>query len=49
MDVEFGDVVQICALSIGLSICLHLTISLPVILWREWRTVSFGVLIDFEV
>lgn len=40
MDVEFGDVVQVCTLPIGLSICLHLTIGLPVILGRERGTVS---------
>lgn len=49
VDVEFGDVVQVCALPIGLSIYLYLTIGLPVILGIERRTVSIGVLVYFEV
>ena len=48
MHVEFGYVVEICALEIVLSLPFDLALPLPFVWLRHWRSFSIGVFINFE-
>jgi len=48
VHVEFGYVVQICALQIVLSLSFGLALPLPFVWLRHWRSFSIGVFVDLE-